>query len=69
MAMTVHVPVLPRCDICWQETGEETPANYDAKTKMGPWANMCIGHFLDFGMGLGTGLGQRLIPPDREGAQ
>lgn len=41
---------------------EVKPALYDAKTKGGPWANMCAEHMLEEGLGkLGTGLGQRLI--------
>lgn len=45
------------CDTC----GEKLVAVfYDAKTKMGPWANMCRSCFtLGPGLGkLGTGLGQ-----------
>lgn len=29
------VPELPKCDICGQE------AHYDARTKLGFWANLC----------------------------
>jgi len=33
---------------------------YDAKTKMGPWANMTEKSFCEHGVGkLGTGLGQK----------
>jgi len=33
---------------------------YDAKTRMGPWANMTAKSWLDYGVGkLGTGYGQR----------
>jgi len=31
----------------------------DGKTKMGPWALMCESCFSKYGVGLGTGLGQR----------
>lgn len=48
---------VPACDTC------DTPIVdkfYDAKTEMGPWANMCPSCFtLGPGLGrLGTGLGQ-----------
>jgi len=42
------------CDLCRRE------AKYDGKTKMGPWAYMCEEHFRQFGIGLGSGKGQRL---------
>jgi len=42
------------CDFCRRE------AKYDGKTKMGPWAYMCEFHFRQFGLGLGSGKGQRL---------
>ena len=32
---------------------------YDAKTKSGPWGNLCDRCFEAHGVGLGTGLGQR----------
>lgn len=31
----------------------------DGKTKMGPWANMCAACAKRYGVGLGTGRGQR----------
>lgn len=46
----------PSCDMC--QNGNE--AVYDAKTKMGPWAYLCQVHFEQFGVGLGTGKGQKL---------
>jgi hypothetical protein len=55
MSKQVIVDKLPKCDFC------EYPAAYDGKTKMGPWANMCETHFKTFGVGLGTGQGQKLI--------
>ena len=67
MSTTVTVLILPRCDFC-QSEGQYVLADYDGKTRMGPWANMCVGHFLNFGMGLGTGLGQRLVL-SKEGAR
>jgi hypothetical protein len=51
----VRVAVVPDCDFCGKR------AAYDGKTVMGPWANMCADHFVDFGLGLGLGRGQRLI--------
>lgn len=45
-----------KCDFCGGT------ASYDAKTLMGPWANMCEAHWRTHGIGrLGTGYGQRLI--------
>jgi len=55
MSNQVEVVVLPNCDFCGQV------ANYDAKTKLRAWANMCQICFDDLGVGLGTGLGQRLV--------
>ena len=54
MSDTVKVSIIPHCDFC------DLPAKYDGKTIGGPWANMCEEHFLDFGIGLGTGKGQKL---------
>jgi len=48
------VAVLPKCDFCAQT------AAYDGKTRMGPWAYMCEAHYVQHGVGLGTGRGQRL---------
>ena len=53
----VEVSALPACDL----HGDGTPALYDGKTVMGPWANMCQDHFDKFGVGLGTGRGQKLV--------
>lgn len=36
-------------------------ANFDGKTHSGPWAYMCGFHFDLYGVGLGLGLGQKLI--------
>lgn len=55
MSNQVEVVNLPNCDFC----GEV--ANYDARTKVGPWANMCQSCFENFGVGLGLGAGQRLV--------
>lgn len=49
-----YVSKLPKCDFC------DKQAEYDGKTAMGPWANMCTLHFGQYGTGLGTGRGQKL---------
>lgn len=46
---------IPKCDICGTE------AAYDGKTTAGPWAYMCEYDFTMYGVGLGTGKGQRMI--------
>lgn len=62
MSMSVKVATLPMCDLCKHYDGKvDVPARYDGKTQMGPWANMCLGHFMSFGSGLGMGHGQELI--------
>ena len=38
----------------------ENEATVDGKTIYGPWANMCEAHFIEVGVGLGTGRGQKL---------
>jgi hypothetical protein len=53
----------PNCDLCLRKT----PAFFDGKTIMGPWAYMCEGHFATHGCGLGEGKGQRVIVPDLHG--
>lgn len=43
-----------------QQCGEECKARfYDAKSRYGPWALFCHLCFEAFGVGLGTGKGQR----------
>ena len=49
-----------QCDFC-KNMGEVVDAVIDGKTSFGPWANMCQPHFDLYGVGLGTGFGQRLI--------
>lgn len=44
-----------KCDFC------DSSAKYDGKTAGGPWANMCEKHFKAYGVGLGTGRGQKII--------
>jgi hypothetical protein len=60
----VRVPTIPECDICRHGQGRATPAIVDGKTTLGPWANMCEEHFDTFGLGLGLGIGQRLVLRD-----
>jgi late competence protein required for DNA uptake (superfamily II DNA/RNA helicase) len=44
------------CDVCSSQKAE-----YDAKMKTGPWAYMCSECFKIYGIGLGLGMGQKLI--------
>lgn len=60
MANEVRVAELPDCDYCLTYR-RKVPALYDGKTKSGPWAYMCKRHFGAYGVGLGTGKGQRLV--------
>ena len=52
----VQVETLPKCDFC------ASAAAFDGKTHMGPWAYMCTADFQVYGIGLGLGRGQKLIP-------
>lgn len=52
---TVFVDDIPECDICGH------PAEYDAKTKQGPWGYLCATDFAIYGIGLGLGVGQKLV--------
>lgn len=60
MSTAVRMAVIPPCDLCRSENTHE-PASYDGKTVMGAWAYMCSRHFDTHGVGLGTGVGQRLV--------
>lgn len=53
-----YVAGLPDCQGC---EGDPHPAAYNAKTVLGPWANLCETKFPILGVGLGLGRGQRLI--------
>jgi hypothetical protein len=55
-ATWVKVIELPQCDICKERIGA-----YDGKTTYGPWAYMCEECFEEVGLGLGLGVGQKLI--------
>ena len=71
MSKQVEVTELPPCDFCMEDDPTAKPfalrpvgkvdALYDGKTKFGPWANMCQEDFDKYGVGLGTGKGQRLV--------
>lgn len=61
MSTSVAVSEIPDCDFC-KEDNIKTPARVDGRTRMGSWANMCENHYLRYGIGLGTGKGQILIP-------
>lgn len=71
MAATALVMELPLCD--YIEVDAHHPPNvkavYDAKTKAGPWANMCARCYRDHGVreALQTGVGQRLVVMPRIG--
>lgn len=56
-----RVTTLPDCDIHRAVRSENVAAEYDGATIMGPWAYMCGECFHGYGVGLGTGRGQRLI--------
>lgn len=45
---------MEECDFC------KAPAEYDGKTRFGPWAYMCEKCFREYGSGLGVGRGQHL---------
>jgi hypothetical protein len=53
----VEIVHLPWCALCLVRRAE-----VDGKTKFGPWAFMCGECHEEVGMGLGVGLGQRLVP-------
>lgn len=57
----VKVDELRDCDFQDNHPAGPTPAAYDGKTYMGPWANMCEGCFEIYGIGTGLGLGQKLV--------
>jgi hypothetical protein len=56
MSTEVTLASIPDCDL----NPTHGPAAYDGATRMGPWAYMCRGCFKDYGLGLGTGVGQKL---------
>lgn len=59
------VTTRPACDF-----GCGAEAKYDGATVMGPWANMCVEHWAQYGVGrLGTGYGQKLALATKEGGE
>lgn len=54
-----YVATMPPCDI----PGCTTIAGFDAKTKWGPWAFLCLAHYATEAASatLGVGLGQALV--------
>lgn len=54
------VDEIPQCQFV-HGTRDPELALYDGKTIHGPWAYMCAEHFRLYGVGLGTGKGQRLV--------
>ncbi len=65
MSRSVEVAKLPRCDFCGDQPVRRL-AKYDGRTLGGQWGYMCQEHFEDYGIGLGTGKGQRLILKEGE---
>jgi hypothetical protein len=55
----IEVSRLPVCDFCQ----DGTLAEYDFKSRMGPWGNGCAKHWIAFAASpkLGTGYGQMLV--------
>jgi hypothetical protein len=60
MGTEVVVTNIPPCDFP-HGLQSSPPAVVDGKTKMGPWAYMCQAHYAAYGVGLGTGRGQKLV--------
>lgn len=57
------VASLPSCDF-----GCGSVAHFDGRTTMGPWAFMCVEHWMEYGVRkLGTGFGQKLALATKEG--
>ena len=64
-----EVAVMPICDFCkMTDPHTHVEASFDAKTRQGPWANMCTVHYGLYGTGLGVGRGQRLVLAVKEEA-
>jgi len=60
MSDSVQVRFIPSCDI-HAGKHETVPAFADARMRTGQWANMCQSCFDYYGVGLGTGKGQRYV--------
>ncbi len=61
MGSTVKVKEHRDCDFCKHMFGRQRLALYDGRTTEGVWAHMCQEHFDTYGVGLGTGRGQKFI--------
>lgn len=63
MALTeIKVTEYPDCDYHrYVLKSDLVEARYDARTKDGTWGFLCEECFDEHGIGLGTGLGQRLV--------
>ena len=61
----VLVSKIPKCDLC-KADGVDKDAEYDGVTIFGSWANMCSDCFSRWGMGTGTGRGQKLILKEKQ---
>jgi len=61
--LTARVSKLPECDIHkYLQNVSGVPANYDGRNKLSSsWAYMCTECYDKYGIGLGTGIGQRLV--------
>lgn len=66
MGTSVEMSRIPSCNLADMggHPNEVRPAFADGATKMGPWAYMCESCFAQYGLGLGTGVGQKLILKD-----
>ncbi len=62
---TATVTELPNCGLC-EMKGRTEPAEYDGRTAIGQWAFMCQQHYDQYGVGLGTGKGQKLVLPTKQ---
>lgn len=60
MSNEVLIDQYPDCDLCLGR-GATTEAHYDAATVFGAWGYLCEEDFKRYGVGLGTGKGQRLV--------
>ena len=66
MARLAYPPRNVRCGTHAVRVPSAAPfAEYDGRTISGPWAYMCEECFVRFGVGLGTGKGQRLVIMER----
>lgn len=60
MSTGVKVTEIRHCDVC-RGQGKESIAYADAKLNIGPWANVCSEHFVEFECELGAGRGQVFV--------